>query len=175
MVIRDLHPVTIRGIFEKVDKNNDGNVDHKELQVALSNGIGTSFNMRTIEMMIKIFDQDRNGTINLNEFLQLFKYVQDWQRCFSRFDRDRSGLIDAQELECALSSCGYRLSPSFIQMMISRFDRNNRQQMAFDDFIYACVCLQILTNCFRQYDFDQSGYARFSFEQFLSSAMSIII
>ncbi|KAH8874234.1 Sorcin [Schistosoma japonicum] len=165
----------IRQIFRRVDKNSDGNVDHKELQTALSNGIGTSFNTNTVEMMIRMFDQDRNGTISLNEFLELYDYVQKWQQCFRFFDRDRSGLLDAQELHYALSSFGYKLSSSFIHMMINRFDRNKQGRMAFDDFIYACVCLQILTDSFKQYDLNQRGYAQFSFEQFLFSAMSIII
>ncbi|CAH8584285.1 unnamed protein product [Heterobilharzia americana] len=156
---------TIRQIFNRVDRNRNGYVDHSELQMALSNGIGTTFNTRTIQLMISMFDRDGNGTIDANEFTSLFQYVQEWQQCFRRFDQDRSGLIDARELQWALSSF----------VMISRFDRNKRGQIAFDDFIYACVCLQILTNSFKQYDVNCNGWAQFSFEQFLSAAMSIII
>ncbi|CAH8606276.1 unnamed protein product [Schistosoma margrebowiei] len=165
----------VRRIFETVDKNRDGNIDHTELQSALSNGIGTPFNTRTVQLMISMFDQDRNGTIDFREFVYLFKYVQDWQRCFRQYDQDRSGLLDAREFQSALSCFGYRLSPCFIKMMIGRFDRNKQGQIAFDDFIFACVCLQILTNSFRRYDINRNGYAQFSFEEFLSSAMSIII
>lgn len=95
--------------------------------------------------MISMFDQDRNGTIDLREFAYLFKYVQDWQRCFRQYDQDRSGLLDAREFQSALSCFGYRLSPCFIKMMIGRFDRNKQGQIAFDDFIFACVCLQVST------------------------------
>ncbi|VDQ04123.1 unnamed protein product [Trichobilharzia regenti] len=138
-------------------------------------GIGTTFNIRTVQLMISMFDRDGNGTIDVNEFMYLFKYVQDWQECFRRYDQDKSGRIDSRELQWALSSFGYRLSPAFVQMLICRFDRNKCGQIAFDDFIYACVCLQILTNAFKRFDVNCNGWAHFNFEQFLSAAMSIII
>lgn len=38
-----------------------------------------------------MFDKQGNGTINLDEFGALWKYVTDWQNCFRSFDRDNSG------------------------------------------------------------------------------------
>lgn len=60
------------------------------------------------------------------EFSALWKYIQDWRQCFDRyatrvkdhvlpvifvcrFDKDKSGNIDANELQQALNSFGYRL------------------------------------------------------------------
>lgn len=77
----------------------------------------------------------RNGTIDIDEFGALWKYVQEWKGCFdrqvksvtvhkkyqltytptspsylsNRFDKDRSGNISPEELHEALSSFGYRL------------------------------------------------------------------
>ena len=53
-----------------------------------------------------MFDRDRNGTINFQEFGSLWKYVTDWQNTFKSFDRDNSGSIDKNELQQALTSFG---------------------------------------------------------------------
>ena len=52
--------------------------------------------------MIGMFDRDRTGTINFNEFGALWKYVQDWQTTFKSYDRDNSGSIDKNELKTGL-------------------------------------------------------------------------
>lgn len=53
-----------------------------------------------------MFDQDRSGSINFQEFQSLWKYITDWQNCFRGFDRDNSGSIDKRELMSALTSFG---------------------------------------------------------------------
>ncbi|TGZ68760.1 hypothetical protein CRM22_004091 [Opisthorchis felineus] len=134
----------IQQIFQQVDRNRSGQIEGPELQMALQNGVGTQFNMKTIDLMICMFDRDGNGNMNMQEFAQLFNYVQQWMSCFKQYDRDGSGTISCQELHHALSSFGFRLSPQFISLMIRKFDRTRRGQIAFDDFMLACVCLQLL-------------------------------
>ena len=46
-----------------------------------------------------MFDRDRSGTINFQEFGSLWKYVNDWQTTFKSYDRDNSGSIDKNELK----------------------------------------------------------------------------
>ena len=58
---------------------------------------------------VGLFDHDRNGTINFQEFGALWKYVTDWQNTFRTFDRDNSGTIDKGELQQALTSFGKNL------------------------------------------------------------------
>nr|CAX75377.1 Sorcin [Schistosoma japonicum] len=166
---------SLRHIFSRVDADKSGSISANELQTSLSNGLGTPFNIRTVQLMVAMFDRDMNGTINFNEFCSLFKYVQDWQTCFRRYDRDNSGSIDLNEFSNALISFGYHLSPQFVNLMMRRFDRNRRGFIAFDDFIYACVCLQTLTGEFGRYDCRGIGHTVFSFEQFLTSAFAVII
>ena len=57
-------------------------------------------------MMIGMFDKDGSATIDFEEFASLWKYIDDWQRCFRSFDRDNSGSIDRNELKSALTSFG---------------------------------------------------------------------
>ena len=53
-----------------------------------------------------MFDKNNTGTIDFQEFSQLWKYVTDWQQCFRGYDRDNSGSIDKSELQTALTNFG---------------------------------------------------------------------
>ena len=45
-----------------------------------------------------MFDRDRNGTIDFNEFFSLWEFVSNWSNTFRRYDLDNSGAIDRKEL-----------------------------------------------------------------------------
>ena len=45
-----------------------------------------------------MFDRDGNGTISVNEFQELWNYINQWKGTFDRIDTNRSGSIESQEL-----------------------------------------------------------------------------
>lgn len=45
-----------------------------------------------------MFDRDNSGTINLQEFGQLFTFMNQWTEVYRRFDKDNSGTIDEGEM-----------------------------------------------------------------------------
>lgn len=45
-----------------------------------------------------MFDVNRNGTIDFNEFCSLWQYVTDWTNTFRNYDLDGNGTIDHREL-----------------------------------------------------------------------------
>ena len=155
-------------VFSKVDSNRSGDITADELQRALSNGTWTSFNPETVRLMIAMFDRDRTGTINFQEFQGLWKYVTDWQNCFKGFDRDNSGTIDRNELKAALEKFGYRLSDQFYGNLIRKYDRVGRGVVTFDDFIQCCCTVQTLTSSFQQHDTNRNGWIQINYEQFLT-------
>lgn len=55
-------------LFKAVDKDQSGALDERELRTALVNGDMSSFDPHTVKMMIRMFDTDRSGTINFDEF-----------------------------------------------------------------------------------------------------------
>ncbi|XP_013384023.1 programmed cell death protein 6 isoform X3 [Lingula anatina] len=166
-------PQFLWGVFQRVDKDHSGHINSFELQSALSNGTWTPFNPETVRLMIGMFDRDNNGTINFQEFQSLWKYVTDWQNTFRSYDRDNSGAIDKNELKIALQSFGYRLSDRFYDILIRKFDRQGRGQVAFDDFIQCCVVMQTLSSAFQQQDTGRTGWIQMSYEQFLMLTFSI--
>lgn len=58
------------------------------------------------------------------------------QVCFERFDRDRSGRIDHNELRDGLLSMGYAISPPLLNILISKYDRTGQAKaMDYDNFV----------------------------------------
>ena len=110
----------IRSWFTSVDSDRSGQISPLELQQALVNGNMSKFSEETCKMMISMFDANKSGTIDMNEFGQLFSYVQQWRGIFMGFDRDRSGSIEAGEFTQALAQMGFNFSPQLVQVQISK-------------------------------------------------------
>ena len=60
-----------------------------------------------------------------------------FQEIFERYDRDRSGKIDASELRDALYGLGFSVSPVILDMLVSKFDKTGGRSKAieYDNFI----------------------------------------
>ena len=65
-----------------------------------------------------MFDRDQSGTINFQEFANLWSYINQWKGVFDRYDTDRSGQIEQDELHSAFVQMGYNLSPQFVSLII---------------------------------------------------------
>ncbi|PAA59925.1 hypothetical protein BOX15_Mlig015428g2, partial [Macrostomum lignano] len=159
-------------IFQRIDKDRSGFINCLELQSALSNGTWTPFNPETVRLMMGMFDRDHSGTIDFNEFQQLWRYITDWQAAFRAYDRDNSGSIDIGEMKQALSNFGYRLSDGFYSLLLRKFDRQGRGTVLFDDFIQCCVQLQTLTRAFAQLDTQRNGWITINYETFLTMVLN---
>lgn len=166
-------PQFLWDVFQRVDKDKSGYITADELQQALSNGTWSAFNAETIRLLIGMFDSENRGTVSIEDFGALWKYITDWQNCFSAFDSNRSGNIDRNELKTALISFGYRLSDDVIDMLVQKFDRFGQGNILFDDFIQCCVVVQTLTNTFRWHDTDMNGVITIDYEQFLKMVFTL--
>ena len=96
----------------------------------------------------------------------------DWHKCFKRFDTDKSGCISSDELHTALISFGYNISKKMAELLVKRFDRANKNEILFDDFIRCCLILYGLTNEFQLKDDKQVGKTEITYEDFLEMVFS---
>ncbi|GAB0137696.1 hypothetical protein EsDP_00005952 [Epichloe bromicola] len=162
---------TLLPLFRAVDKDGTGQLSERELSAALVNGDWTAFDIQTVRMMIRMFDSDRNGTINFDEFCGLWSFLASWRTLFDRFDVDRSGNISLQEFTDALIAFRYRLSPQFVELLFRTYDKRNEGVMSFDLFVQSCISLKRMTDVFKKYDDDRDGFITLSFEDFLSEIL----
>ncbi|KAF8262335.1 hypothetical protein EI94DRAFT_1704843 [Lactarius quietus] len=129
--------------FDKVDKDQSGDIDATELQTALINGDWSHFDLNTVNLLMNIVvcvvswtsvphtlslfphsgvkDHDRNDRIDFDEFADLWKFIKGWQRTFDRFDSDKSGTIDRAELQNALTDFGYVVTPQLLTILQHKY------------------------------------------------------
>ncbi|EXX76015.1 Pef1p [Rhizophagus irregularis DAOM 197198w] len=153
--------------FQAVDTDKSGALTTEELQKALINGDWSPFNIETVRLMMNMFDTDNSGTIAFQEFTGLWRYIEDWKKCFQTFDADGSGTINFAELKNALRTFGYNLSDNFINLLIKKYDKYGKGDVTFDNFVQSCVTVKTLTDAFRRYDTDNDGWILINYEQFL--------
>jgi len=130
----------------------------------------SNFSEEACRMMINMFDSNQTGTIDINEFGQLFNFINQQKATFEGFDQDRSGLIEQEEFNQALQQMGYRFSPTFVQNLIAKFNPRGRK-LTLDNFIVVSAQVKRLTDSFRRRDTQMMGTAPMQYEDFLGLAM----
>ncbi|EOR02049.1 Peflin [Wallemia ichthyophaga EXF-994] len=163
----------VRSWFETVDRDRTGQINATELQMALVNGDYSNFDLDTTQMLIGIFDVDKTGTISIDEFAGVFKYINDWRNVFQHFDVDRSGTIEGHELAAALSQFGYRLTPFTLRVLEDKYGElcmsRPRLWLTFNAFpshifFFLCLSFAFLSNIFV-----------FSLSNFFTSLINILL
>ncbi|KAL5204593.1 hypothetical protein ABZP36_009464 [Zizania latifolia] len=162
--------------FQAADRDGSGMIDDKELQSALS-GYNQSFSLRTVHLLMYLFTNTNVRKIGPKEFIAVFYSLQNWRSIFERFDRDRSGKIDATELRDALLSLGYSVSPTVLDLLVSKFDKTGGKSKAieYDNFIECCLTVKGLTEKFKEKDTAHSGSATFNYEAFMLTVLPFLI
>ncbi|KAJ4771865.1 Calcium-binding EF-hand family protein [Rhynchospora pubera] len=162
--------------FQAADRDGSGMIDDKELQQALS-GYNQTFSLRTVHLLMYLFTNTNVRKIGPKEFTSVFYSLQNWRSIFERFDRDRSGKIDASELREALLSLGYSVSPVVLDLLVSKFDKSGGKNKAveYDNFIECCLTVKGLTEKFKEKDTTFSGSATFTYEAFMLTVLPFLI
>ncbi|KAG8089103.1 hypothetical protein GUJ93_ZPchr0011g28369 [Zizania palustris] len=163
--------------FRSVDRDHSGMIDDMELQHALSGYNNPSFSLRTVRLLMYSFTNSNLRRIGPKEFTSVYYSLQNWRSVFERFDRDRSGRIDAMELRDALISLGYSVSQTVLDLLVFKFDKTGGKSRAieYDNFIECCLTVKGLTEKFKERDTSFSGSATFTYEAFMFTVLPFLI
>ncbi|XP_052173786.1 calcium-binding protein CBP-like [Diospyros lotus] len=167
---------TVVACFQAADQDGSGVIDDKELQRALSS-YNQSFSIRTVHLLMYLFTNSNARKIGPKEFTSVFYSLQSWRGIFEKFDRDRSGKIDAGELREALLSLGFAVSPVVLELLVSKFDKTAGKTKAieYDNFIECCLTVKGLTEKFKEKDTNYTGTATFTYESFMLTVLPFLI
>lgn len=162
-------------IFSAMDRDDSNAVDVEELQFGLSHGGRHDFSLTTCKLLVRLYDGNRDGTVSRQEFLGLWRYLDQWRATFDAHDKGKNGSIERGELQAAIQAVGYKFSDSFYSKLLRIYDAGGRGSLSFDHFVRLFCELHNLTEAFKAKDTDRTGTAEFSYEAFLDAAYSIHI
>lgn len=160
-----LHPA-VEKWFRTMDTKNEGKITSKELQQAFETFQGKHFSDATCKFVVRLFDLDKNGGLDVKEFETLYFYIKQWLIAFNTYDRDQSGFLDENELDYALKYMGINFSPEFIRFLITR-NNPKAKKISLDQYIITCIQIQRFTEEFKSRDTEFTGNITIKYEDFL--------
>lgn len=160
--------------FELGDIDGSGTIDAAELGRVLSSGL--PFSTRTVHLMLHLYSNQGSNKIGPTDFIALWKALKAWKVSFERFDRDRSGRIDYNELRDGLLSMGYAISPPLLNILISKYDRTGQAKaLDYDNFVECGLVVKGLTDRFKVKDARLTGAATLDYETFMTMVLPFIV
>ena len=130
----------IKEAFNAFDKDCDGFITIAELGTVMRT-LGQNPTKEELDEIIKEFDKDESGTIDLNEFMELMKNKLKEQRegqelieTFKIFDKDADGLINAEDIRYILNKVGETLEEELIEALINKGDKDKDGKISYPEF-----------------------------------------
>uniref|UniRef100_A0A0A9P8T6 Uncharacterized protein n=1 Tax=Arundo donax TaxID=35708 RepID=A0A0A9P8T6_ARUDO len=127
-------------VFAFFDKNGDGCITSEELGTVMSS-LGQKLTESELQDMIKVADADRNGTIELHEFLNLMAHKlknpdseEELREAFKLFDTDQNGYISAAELRQVMANLGEKLIDEEVEEMMREADTDGDGLVSYEEF-----------------------------------------
>lgn len=118
-----------------------GSIDAKELKVAMR-ALGFEPKKEEIKKMISDIDNDGDGTISFQEFLQLMTTKmsekdtkEEILKAFKLFDDDDTGLISFKNLKRVAKELGETMTDEELQEMIDEADRDGDGEISEEEFL----------------------------------------
>ena len=129
----------LRKQYVSVTKDISQPIDLFTLEV-LTAKLGQNLSRHELEKMIKEVDQDANGTIEFDEFVQMIikKRKQselEMKDAFASLDRNKNGYISVDDLRHSFSCMGERLSSEEITLLLEEIDEDGDGYINFQEFL----------------------------------------
>ncbi|KAG6743215.1 calcium-binding protein CML24-like [Populus alba x Populus x berolinensis] len=134
----------IRKIFNKFDKNGDGKISCSEVVDNLKE-LGTKISPAEVQSIMQEFDKDGDGYIDLDEFVDFIQNggiddggtgddSKELRDAFDLYDKNKNGLISADELHSVMKMLGLKCSLSDCRKMIREVDQDGDGNVNFEEF-----------------------------------------
>lgn len=149
----------VKAAFKKFDVNNDGAIDFTEMRAGLRNS-GVLLTDQEIETIFAVADQDGDGQVSIDEFVQLLcpgdcgtnissqgnvsvvisKYrslyttIEDVRAAFNKYDANQDGNISRSELQAGMGHNG-QFSSQEIGLIFDLADSDGNGEIDIGEFV----------------------------------------
>lgn len=145
-------------VFKKFDSDNSGFINVEELS-AIFAALGFNYSDDQIKGLIASVDENNDGRLNFEEFRNLVakplqpkeekvdtvlvktapaqqenKYRKSLKKAFDKFDTDKSGRINRNELRSLYKSLGVDVNEEDLTELLREFDLDGNEDIDFEEF-----------------------------------------
>merc|ERR1712057_72227 len=131
----------IKEAFDLFDTDGSGNIDVKELTVAMK-ALGCEPKPGEIEKMISDVDDDGSGEIGFPEFLKMMTHKilnkdpkDDMLKAFRLFDDDQTGFVALKNLKRVAKETNQTLTDDELQEMLDDADKDGDGVLNEEEFL----------------------------------------
>jgi len=158
-----------RRYYFLIAAGQDEQIDSDELEMFFIKATPTHQPFKGSLRILRSLDRDNNGKMGYSEYKEFLDVLAQWGSTFKKYDSDKSGSIEKEELQAAITGLGYRLSPQALNVIIKSVPN---EKLRKDDFMGVFITLRSMTDQFRRRDTDQTGNACFAYDDFIEVAFS---
>lgn len=127
-----------KAMFEKYDKNSDGQLDKSEFRHMFLSQHVIPFSNTLIDQIFQTCDADKSGTVSKQEFLDYMeKQEYNVLKVFKEFDADNSGKLDRDEVEKAFLKLNPSLDKKTLEKVMDSTDLDKSNNISFEEFFQA--------------------------------------
>ena len=156
--------------FKRIDTNNSGRLSRSEMFAAFCNPDGSDFTKETIVLLCGMFDSDESGGLDIKDFAHLFFFMERWQELYKKYDVNKQGRLNVDEMIHALVDLGYTdINHGVVNNVVRRLGTDTTIHL--DAFIRVCSVCKRVTDNFRKRDTDGNGLVNISYDDFLKLAL----
>ena len=131
----------IKEAFDLFDTDGSGNIDVKELTVAMK-ALGCEPKPGEIEKMIADVDDDGGGEIGFDEFLKMMTHKilnkdpkEDMLKAFRLFDDDQTGFVTFKNLKRVAKETNQTLDDTELEEMLTDADKDGDGQLNEEEWL----------------------------------------
>ncbi|XP_067126064.1 calmodulin-like [Centruroides vittatus] len=128
-------------VFSLFDKNGNGSIMKEELDSVLKS-LGIISTKQELDDFINDVDEDGNGIIELDEFLNMMRKRMTAEKkknitreLFNKIDRNGNGVIGHQEIYDTMLNLGEKLTNDEVTEMFQEADINQDGKIDYEDFV----------------------------------------
>ena len=139
--LTDEQVIEFREAFQAFDKDGNGSITTKELGTVMRS-LGQNLSEAEIKEMIDIVDEDRHGTIDFQEFLNLLERKmkiidkeEELLEAFNVLDRDGSGKISKYQLRNIIMSTESGITEQEVEEFIKTIGMDEEGNIDLKDFV----------------------------------------